>query len=92
VGKAWLIIYLFLLQGRCFLAKDHLAGKVLKIGIHGQRQAKLVCEEVLCRNLHMQRKYRQCGVALATQVRRLLANDLAQQVLVRGVLITSSPL
>ena len=73
VGKAWLIVDLFLLQRRCFLTKDHLAGQILKVGIHGQRQAKLVCEEVLCGNLQMQRNV--SNVERRNQERRLLGND-----------------
>ena len=50
--KARLAVYRILLQRRCFLAEDHLAGQVLKRGIHCQRQTKLVGEEVLGGNLH----------------------------------------
>jgi hypothetical protein len=33
------------------LAKDHVTGEVFKIGVHRQREPKVVCEEVLCRDL-----------------------------------------
>jgi hypothetical protein len=52
MGKAGLIVDLFLLQGWRPLPKDHLAGEVLEIGVHCQWQAELIGEEVLCGDLH----------------------------------------
>lgn len=51
VSKAGLVIALILLNWGWHLPEDHLTGQVLKVGVHGERQAKLVCEEVLCWNL-----------------------------------------
>ena len=57
VSEAGLIVDLILLQGRRPLPENHLAGQVLKVGIHGQRQAKLVGEEVLCGDLRKQEQF-----------------------------------
>ena len=47
VLKAGLVVSVILLKGRWRVPELHLTAEILKIGDHGQRQAKLLTEEFL---------------------------------------------
>ena len=63
--EAGLCVGVILLQWRRRMTKQHLAGEVLKIGIHCQRQSHFVSEECLCWHLQQHpSSFRACDIML----------------------------
>lgn len=47
MSETGLVVRLIRLDGGRALPKDHLAGQVIKVGVHGQRQPELIGEKIL---------------------------------------------